>query len=359
MPRTTVGNFLGSPEQFNLFLAQALNNTAIGSAVRRMEWKPEMVSVPTLTNHHTLGSTVLKGNARNISEPNKRKLTGGRLGNLELEEYLTEFSIVRRYADTIKQMASQSNSAPGADELIQTLYMDEAVSAYAITGEAMVNDVVSDNNNFDVNNVDALDTPIDTATNSRELVSAISAMLKRQGLAVRKYSMNKDGKLAEGNGGSQPMKGARIIVPASVAAGIGSLSDVFNATIPYNGLGNTGEPRIPTPDFLSKIFGGAEVIVPDAIKSNISGMVYYEDSEPSFIFEGNYIAILYNDPNPMRPASLVYHNTPLETEDDSDIFEKMIRMFQRAGLEQRQKNTMFKLNDILSPDFYARFALGL
>lgn len=356
MPRTTVGNFLGSPEQFNLFLAQALNNTAIGSAVRRMEWKPEMVSVPTLTNHHTLGSTVLKGNARNIGEPNKRKLTGGRLGNLELEEYLTEFSIVRRYADTIKQMASQSNSAPSADELIQTLYMDEAVSAYAITGEAMVNEVLSNDNNFATKNIDALDKPLDTASNSRELVAKVSAMLKRQGLAVRKYSMDKDGKIAEGG---QSAKGAKIIVPASVAAGIGALSDVFNATIPYNGLGNSGEPRIPTPEFLSKIFGGAEVIIPDAIKSNVSGMVYYEDSDPSFIFEGNYIAILYNDPNMIRPASLVYHSTPLETEDDSDIFAKEIKMFQRAGLELRQQNTLFKLNGILSADYYADFAAGL
>lgn len=352
MPRTPIGKYIGNVEEFNLLLEQEMENFLIGRGVRRMEWKPDTVSVSEFKNHSAVAYQPVKALGRNIIKPNAKIITGGELLNIELRDFLQKFEITRRWVDTVKQMRSQASGGPSAEAVITSMFQRAAISAYAVTGEALLNEVLDNANNFVTENIVALDSPVDTSDNASELVKRVLIAIQDLQLRVGGSRYRKDMTVGDGESAS-PYK---LVVPLSVMNGLSALLEAFNIVIPYNGMGNSGDVRTPSPEVLSQLFKGVEVIVPQAIQIGDDGVKYYDDGNPEFVFEGNYMILLYSDPDILRPSSLVYHHTPLETEAEADIFEQEIKLYQRVEVEIKQANTMYKITNILSDAYYKEFA---
>lgn len=348
---TSIGQFLGSSEEFNLLLQQNIEKFGIGRTVQRRTWMSHRTTIPGVKLHSSIGYKAIS--AMNIynSEPTEKVISGGNLYFTELQDYPSAFRMNRRYLDELKQIAEASIGGPSADQLIKKSFLDAIIGSYALNGEVNLQSVLTTDSEYLSENIRTLSMPIDVVGSPKELIKFVVKAMQDIMLHIggTRYT-TQDLTVGEG---TSPFK---VTISLPLANAIFSEYDMFNAVIPVDGMGNHGKSRTPDVVLLSQLFKGAEIVIPESIQVT-SDAVEYEESNPKFVFNGNFITITYSDPDPMKPSTLVYHDTPFEMEDDINIFRDLIRLHQRGGMEVKQRNTMIRIDDIVSQDLYNQFAM--
>ena len=351
---TNIGQFLGGSEDFDLLLTQKAEGFAIGRAVQKRTWGAHRTSIPGVKIHSSVGYRAIKPLNTNNVDPAEKTITGGGLYFTSLQDYQDAFRLNRRFLDELKEVAEASVGGPSFETLVKAYFTDAILSSYLLNGEVNFQSVMNTDSEFLAENIRTLSQPIDTAASAKEMVQVVvksmqDIMLRIGGSQYRNTDLN-DLKVGDGK---SPFK---ITVPIPVANAIFTEYELFGGVIPVDGMGNSGNVRTPDINVLSQLFKGAEIIIPESIRVT-NDAVEYEDGNPEFVFKGNYLGITYSDPDMTKPSTLVYHETPMEMDDDINIFRDLIRTHQRGGMEVKNKNTLIRVDDILSPALYDKFAL--
>lgn len=348
-----VGQFLGGPEDFNLLLQQKAEGFAIGRAVQKRTWGSHRTTIPGVKIHSSAGYRAIKPINTNNVDPAEKTITGGGLYFTSLQDYQESFKLNRRFLDELKQIAEASIGGPSFETLVKAYFTDAIISAYLLNGEVNFQSIMNTDSAFLPENIRALTSPIDTAGTAKEMIQVVvksmqDIMIRIGGSQYRNVDLN-DLKVGDGK---SPFK---VTVPLPVANAIFTEYEIFGGVIPYNGMGNTGDVRTPDVDVLSQLFKGAEIVIPESIAVT-NDAVEYEDGNPEFVFSGNFLGITYSDPDYTKPSTLIYHETAMEMEDDVNIYRDLIRTHQRGGMEVKNKNTLIRVDNILSAELFAQFS---